>query len=144
MLLCTIYHTIQKKQQPTLSYVSILLQKPFPLPPSQSEATQVYMVDFPADAHPPQTLVAMVTSFNSLNNAIQALLVHAETLANEVCEFCDFADIVGSRTTVIQSSVMFFREFPCNADFKVFTCEISSCYTQALEQNMYPDEWAEP
>ena len=80
-------------------------QKPFPLPPSQSEATQVYMVDFPANAHPPQTLVAMVTSFNSLNNAIQALLVYAETLANEVCEFCDFADIVGSQSTVIQSSV---------------------------------------
>ena len=92
-----------------------------PLPPSQSEATQVYMVDFPPDAHPPQTLVAMVTSFNSLNNAIQALLVHADTLANEVCEFCDFADIVGSRTTVIQSSVMFFREFPCTHEMLIFT-----------------------
>ena len=78
------------------------------------------MVDFPADAHPPQILVAMATSFNSLNNAIQALLVHAETLANEVCEFCDFADIVGSQTTVIQSSVMCFREFPCNVDFHKF------------------------
>ena len=105
------------------------------------------MVDFPPDA---QTLVAMVTSFNSLNNAIQALLVHAETLANEVCEFCDFADFVGSQSTVIQSSVMCFREFPCThemlifTNLQVFTCEISSWYTQALEQNMYSDEWAEP
>ena len=102
------------------------------------------MVDFPPDAHPPQTLVAMVTSFNSLNNAIQALLVHAETLANEVCEFCDFADIVGSQSTVIQSSVMNFHVMLIFTNLQVFTCEISSWYTQALEQNMYPDEWAEP
>ena len=38
-----------------------------------------------SDAKPPQTLVAMVTSFNLLNQAIQSLLLDAETLATEVC-----------------------------------------------------------
>ena len=50
----------------------------------QSEATQVYKVGIPSDAHPPQTLVAMVTSFNHLNTAIQAVIVGGESLTVEV------------------------------------------------------------
>lgn len=59
----------------TLTYSSLLLQL---------EATQVYKVGYPSDAHPPQTLIAMVMSFNLLNTAIQILLLDGENLAVEV------------------------------------------------------------
>ena len=50
----------------------------------QTEATQVYKVGYPSDAHLPQSLVTMVTSFDLLNQAIQALVVDGETVATEV------------------------------------------------------------
>ena len=63
---------------------SHILPPPPPLSP-QSQATQVYKVNYSDTTQPPQTLVAMVTSFNHLNEAIQNLLLNGETLATEVC-----------------------------------------------------------